>query len=122
MVAHGGSSEWEAVLHIFRTADMAEEKVRALRALGHSKHAEWIRKTLELSLTDEVRAQDMFYATGNAAASALGRELSWKFLQENWKDFERRLGESQFLLGRIVSTRTAILLLLQDILCYKGFL
>jgi len=106
VVAHGGSSEWEAVLNIFRTADMAEEKIRGLRALGHSKHAELIRKTLELSLTDEVRAQDMFYATGNAGSSALGRDITWKFLQEQWAGFERRLGESQFLLGRIISYAT----------------
>jgi len=106
VVANGNESTWEAILHIFRTAEMSEEKVRALRALGHSRNTDLIRKTLDLSLTDEVRAQDMFYAAGNCAANSAGRELTWKYLQERWTDFERRLGESQFLFGRIISYAT----------------
>jgi len=106
VVANGSSTDWEAALNIFRTAEMSEEKVRVLRALGHSKHQDLIIRTLDLSLTDEVRAQDMFFVTGNAGASTLGRELTWKFLQQKWSDFERRLGESQFLLSRIISYAT----------------
>jgi len=106
VVANGSSTDWEAALNIFRTAEMSEEKVRILRALGHSKHQDLIIRTLDLSLTDEVRAQDMFFVTGNAGASTLGRELTWKFLQQKWSDFERRLGESQFLLSRIISYAT----------------
>jgi aminopeptidase N len=36
----------------------------------------------------------------------LGRELAWKFLQEKWAGFEKRLGESQFLLSRVISLAT----------------
>jgi puromycin-sensitive aminopeptidase len=34
VVGNGSTAEWEDVLKIYRTAEMSEEKIRALRALG----------------------------------------------------------------------------------------
>lgn len=52
---NGGETEYEQVLKIYREADMHEEKIRALRALGYSPKPELTLRTLKFSISSEVR-------------------------------------------------------------------
>jgi puromycin-sensitive aminopeptidase len=68
-----------------------EEEQRFLLALTAFEQPELVRRTLDVSLTDEVRAQDRTFVF----ASLLGREASrlatWGFVREGWDDLARTM-------------------------------
>jgi len=105
-VENGDKDSYEAVLDLFRKADLHEERLRCLRALGYSQKEELLQRTLELSLSSDVRAQDTPLLVGSVAANGKGRELAWNFLTGNWPEFDRRYGKGGFLLGRVISSTT----------------
>jgi len=106
-VENGDEESYEAVLGTFRKSDLHEEKMRALRALGFSQQPKLLQRTLELSLSPEVRPQDTPLAIGSVAWNRRGRELAWKFLQSRWEEFNRRYGRGGFLLARLISSTTS---------------
>lgn len=106
-VEYGDEESYEAVLGVFRKSDLHEEKMRALRALGFSQHPHLLQRTLEFSLSPEVRPQDTPLAIGSVAWNRKGRELAWKFLQSRWEEFNRRYGKGGFLLARLISSTTS---------------
>jgi len=103
---YGGDEAYQAVLDIFRKADLHEEKLRCLRALGYSRSRNLLERTLELSLSPEVRSQDTPLAVGSVAVNGPGRELAWNFLRNHWSEFDRRYGKGGFLLARVISSTT----------------
>jgi len=104
VVSNGTEKEYDQVYHIFQTADMHQEKLRALAALGTSQDKNLLLRTLKLSLGDEVRSQDIFYVTGVCGSHKAGREITWQFFQENFKEFENRLKDSMMLFERVVTS------------------
>jgi puromycin-sensitive aminopeptidase len=106
VVENGNSSAYEAVLKIFREADLHEEKVRCLRALGYSQQPDLLQRTLEFSLSAEVRSQDTVFVIASVALNRYGREMAWQFLQDRWDEFDRRYGKGGFLLARLISSTT----------------
>ncbi len=106
VVENGDKGSYEAMLDLFRNADLHEERLRCLRALGYSRSQELLQRTLELSFSSEVRAQDTPLLVGSVAANGLGRELAWSFLKGQWAEFNRRYGKGGFLLGRVISSTT----------------
>jgi len=103
VVAHGTTEDYEAILQIFKTAEMHEEKLRALRALGYTENTDLLNRTLLMSFSDEVRSQDLMYVIASCGSSSKGRELTWKFFSENFAEFEKRLSSSMMLMDRLVS-------------------
>ena len=61
------------------------------------------RKTLERSLSDDVRSQDTPLVIISVAANRFGRDLTWDFVKENWSEFDRRYGKGGFMIMRLVS-------------------
>jgi len=100
-VRHGSAEYFDKVMKIFETSELSEEKVRALRVLGHSSNAETIDKVLEFAISDSVRSQDAVYAIGGVTSSALGREKTWKFVKDNWTKLHS-MYEGGFLLAHLV--------------------
>ncbi|XP_026480740.1 puromycin-sensitive aminopeptidase [Ctenocephalides felis] len=85
----------------YRKADLHEEKVRILRALGVIKNPELLSKVLQFSLSEEVRTQDTVFVVISVASNPAGRELAWKFFQDNFKLLNERYSGG-FLLTRLV--------------------
>ena len=106
VVESRGVEGYEAVLGIYREAELHEEKNRCLRALGCSGDPDVLRRTLEFALSDEVRGQDTPLAVAGVALNPLGRDLAWDFLREKWAEFDRRYGQGGFIIARIVSITT----------------
>jgi len=106
VVANGDEKDYEAVLKIYKTAELHEEKLRALRALGYNTNPEIIQKTLKFALSGEVREQDIFYVTSACSTHRVGRELTWKFIKDNWSDFHRLLGGTAMLIDRLIGYAT----------------
>ncbi len=106
VVERRGAEGYDAVLRVYREADLHEEKNRCLRALGCSADKDLLRRTLKFSLSDEVRGQDTPLAVAGVATNPLGRDLAWDFLRENWQEFDARYGQGGFIIARIVSIAT----------------
>ena len=106
VVESGGEDAYEAILQIFRASDLHEEKIRCLRSLGFSQKPELLQRTLDFSLSREVRFQDTPFVIGSVAFNRYGRELAWQFLQREWTELNRRYGKGGFLLARIISSTT----------------
>jgi len=106
-VAHGGHEEFDQVIDIYRKADLHEEKLRALRALGSSDRHDLIARALDFVMTSEVRTQDFFIGLHPLTQTAPGRVAAWKFLQDRWADIEKALGDAAGLLDRTIGYTTS---------------
>jgi len=105
-VAYGGTEAFEAVLGMYLAAELNEEKVRCLRALGYARQPSLLQRTLELSLSAAVRAQDSIFPIAEVARNPRGRDMAWRFVTDNWAEFERRYGGGGFLLARLIAVAT----------------
>ena len=105
-VKHGGVEEYEKVLHIFHTAELHVDKLKALRALCASTDEELLQRTLKMGLSDEVRSQDFFYLYGPVSSTSIGRPLAWQFLQDHWEELMAKLDGTGFIIARVIGDIT----------------
>jgi len=98
---YGDETTQEQLRKLYTAADMTEEKVRLLRSMGQSNKPEIIKNTLKFIFEgDNVRMQDSASGLVGCTSNRDGRNLVWKFLQENWKMLVERFGEkSSFLIS-----------------------
>lgn len=91
IVAHtGGEAEYAEFLARFKSAKTPQEEQRYLRALPDFRSPELVRRTLDLSLSGEVRTQDAPFLVRDLLMGAHSRELAWGFVKEHWEEMERR--------------------------------
>ncbi|CAF3668954.1 unnamed protein product [Rotaria socialis] len=104
IVSHyGDESTHEALRKLYVAADMAEEKARLLRSMGHSIKPEMIENTLKFIFEgNNVRMQDSIVGLATCTTSHEGRDIVWKFLQKNWRMLVERFGEKSRFLIRFV--------------------
>ncbi len=98
----GGRDLYDRLWELEHAAELHEEKTRLLLSMGHFRDEGLLRETLERSLGDEVRSQDTVLVMSAVAANVRGRRLAWKFLQDNWNEFDRRYGDGGFEMMRLV--------------------
>ncbi|ESO01139.1 hypothetical protein HELRODRAFT_175168 [Helobdella robusta] len=104
-LGHGGEKEFESLLKLYKTADLQEEKVRILRALGSVKSTDLINKVLDFAIGKDVRSQDTVFGILGVTGSAEGRDLAWKFVKKNWNELHERY-QGGFLLARLIKGTT----------------
>ncbi|CAF4409199.1 unnamed protein product [Rotaria sp. Silwood2] len=97
---YGDETTQKELRQLYVAADMTEEKVRLLRAMGQSIKPEIIENTLKFVFEgDNVRMQDSISGFVGCTSCRDGRDLVWKFLQKNWKTLVERFGgKSNFLI------------------------
>ena len=103
LAREGGEMEYEALLSMYRTETLHEEKNRLLLALGQFKIKKLIARTLELGMSDEVRMQDRNGAFAGVLSNPYGRNIGWAFLKKNWKKIGEAYGEGNHLLSRLIA-------------------
>ncbi|XP_026684147.1 puromycin-sensitive aminopeptidase-like [Diaphorina citri] len=91
-------------IELYQNSDMQEEKDRISRSFSALKDPELLRKVLDFSMSDLVRAQDSVFVIISAAQTKTGRELAWEFLKNNYATFTERYKGG--LLGRLVKHTT----------------
>jgi puromycin-sensitive aminopeptidase len=84
---NGGKAEHAKLMRLYKTATLHEEKNRIGRALGLFSQRELLQKTLEFSLSPDVRSQDCVRMIGPVSVGANGRDLAWRFITKHWKTF-----------------------------------
>lgn len=97
---YGDESTQEQLRQLHDAADMTEEKVRLLRAMGQSTKPEIISDTLKFVFeSDKVRMQDSISGLAGCTTSRVGRDLCWQYIKNNWKVLVERFGaKSSFLI------------------------
>lgn len=104
IVARSGKiKEWKIFEKMYTGTEMDEERDRAGRALAQFKDASLLARTLNFALSKNVRMQDAPFVLGAVWQNTNGRDLTWKFVQKNWKMLLSRYGEGGHFLGRLIS-------------------
>ncbi|KAH6565832.1 hypothetical protein BASA50_000053 [Batrachochytrium salamandrivorans] len=85
-VMYGGEESYEWVLKQYLESTFAPEKQRYLFALASSPVSYLQMRTLNLTLTGEIRKQDVTRLVENVASiTPVGHLTAWIFLMDNWK-------------------------------------
>ena len=100
-------SQYEAILHEALHAPTSDERNTALRSLGRAKDPELIKRTLALSLSDNVKGQDIYLPLSSLRTHPEGIIELWSWVQENWAELEKRLPPSLSMLSSVVSIATS---------------
>lgn len=101
MANYGDEDTYEEMLRLYRSSDSDEEKGRLFAGLASFRKRELIERSLALLLTDAVRSQDVYVYLRPIAANPAGRDMTWKFVKENWGAI-CRMYEGGKLLGRVI--------------------
>ncbi|ELU07211.1 hypothetical protein CAPTEDRAFT_150577 [Capitella teleta] len=105
VLCNGDEAEFDAMLKLFKAADLHEEKVRLMRSLGAVRGEALIKRTLEFAMSEDVRSQDTVFVIAGVTGSRLGRDLAWGFLKERWTELHDRY-KGGFLLSRLIKSTT----------------
>ena len=105
-VKHGNAAQFEHVLEVYaRPTTAADEKRRALTALGRTRDAALLARTLEWSLAPgNVRLQDWPLFFGSLGSHAAGRTAAWAFAQAHWDIIDKATSSTSFLQARVVDS------------------
>jgi len=102
---HGGVAEYDSLLKLYHKTDLQEERVRILRSLGATADSTLLQRTLDFSISSDVRSQDTVSVIAGTTGTVNGRELAWKFIRDNWNQLHERFSGG-FLLSRLVKSTT----------------
>ncbi|ORZ10044.1 aminopeptidase [Lobosporangium transversale] len=104
VVQHGDESDFEKVLKCWREATATDQKLAAIGALTAVRHPTLIQQLLELSVSEEVKAQDIGYFFGGLSRNPTSRHALWDYIKINWEMLSTRYDGSMALLGNIVKS------------------
>jgi aminopeptidase 2 len=107
VLANGGKDEYDAVLHQALNANTSDERNTAMRSLGRAKSPELIQRTLALSLSEDVKAQDIHLPISSLRTHPEGVKALWAWVKDNWTELEKRLPPSLTMLGSVISIATS---------------
>ncbi|KAH9498757.1 hypothetical protein Btru_005059 [Bulinus truncatus] len=96
------------LLKMYEDEPTLDEKLRISRILGITSDESLTKETLNFALSDKVRSQDTISVLAGATRTLQGRQLVWKFVQENWQELYRRYGTSTMLSSLIHVTTEGI--------------
>ncbi|MFH1328314.1 MAG: ERAP1-like C-terminal domain-containing protein, partial [Candidatus Bathyarchaeota archaeon] len=105
----GDAKTHQQITHLYREARTQEEKTRFLIALSGFRDTNLLRKTLDFSLSSEVRLQDTFLPIIATSNNPYGRNILWPWIKKNWKKLREKHGVGgKPLLGRIIKSISVV--------------
>jgi len=95
----------------FRGADNPQDRERLLLALSRFRDPDCLARTLELSLSGDVRTQDAPYLLRETLTNRDNGPAAWAFVAANWAEIERRFPANSLsrLVGGVRQVRDAAL-------------
>merc|ERR1711881_164856 len=69
--------------------------------MGGCDDEDMIKRVLDFSLSDEVKAQDTVFCIAGCTRSLVGRQLTWKFFQDKWATLHE-MYSGGFLINRLI--------------------
>lgn len=108
MAWNGNKDTHKELTNLYKQATDQEEQNRFLTALSYFKDKELILETLEFSLSDAVRTQDIIMVIKNVAKNPFGKKILWPWLKQNWKKLIKKTGEGNTVIKKIVEAISEI--------------
>ena len=108
--ARSGLAGYNEVLSRYRVALDADEKEKLMWALGAVTDKDLIQKSLGLILSDDIESMDVrSFVARIAGSSLLGRQLAWKYLQDNFEAvYEKVNGSLDVTSSRLAKLVSAV--------------
>lgn len=100
---NGGEKEWKLFKELYESESLHEEKDRYGRALTLFKQGKLLSKTLSYALSKNVRSQDTPSMVSGVWQNSYGRDLTWKFIKNNWKIILKDYGHGGHFLSRLLA-------------------
>jgi len=100
----GNEKTYNKLLSLYKKSTLQEQKIRFLMAMCNFKQKKLLLKTLALSLTAEVRSQNIRVPIMGVSANIYGSDILWPWLKNNWKKLVGRFGVGNPLANRIVAS------------------
>lgn len=105
----GNDRTYNRLVSLYRKSKVQEERIRFLAALASFGNTRLLKKTLEFTLSDDVRTQDIYLPIARVAGNPYGKKIIWPWLKENWKEIAGRFGNmGNPLINRIISCVSVI--------------
>ncbi|KAF9585828.1 Aminopeptidase 2 mitochondrial [Lunasporangiospora selenospora] len=101
-VQHGDKSDFDKVLKCWRDATATDQKLAAIGAMAAVRDPALIKQLLEISISEEVRPQDINYFFDGLSRNPVSRHMLWDFIKTRWALLSTRYAGSMALLGNIV--------------------
>ncbi len=99
---HGGETNYKRLLALYKSETLHEEKNRLAGAMTHFRDKTLLARTLDFSLSSNVRTQDAPSIIAGVLMNQHGRDIAWKFIKANWKELLNRYGMGGHTLSRVV--------------------
>ena len=100
---NGDAGTFDTLHRLAQEVPLQEEKLRLYQALSRFRDKGLLEKTLELSLSAEVRSQDTVSLVAAVAGNRNeGNSIAWSFVKDHWVEFDRRYGQGGFGMMRLV--------------------
>lgn len=103
----GGQAEYDAIVREYETASVGTDRVAALSSLGSSRDPKLIQRTLDYTLSKNVRSQDIHQSVSGLISHPAGLMALWSWFQKNWEVLQAKMPPSLGQLGRLVQMATA---------------
>ncbi|KAF9169052.1 Aminopeptidase 2 mitochondrial [Mortierella sp. AD011] len=104
VVQHGDESDFEKVLKCWRDTTATDQKLAAIGALTAVRNPALVQQLLTISVSEEVRPQDIGYFFGGLSRNTTARHDLWDYIKTNWDMLNVRYDGSMALLGNIVKS------------------
>lgn len=88
----GNEDTFNKLVELYNKAHLSDEKVTIAAALTGFKQKKLINRALKMIKSDAVRLQDVAYWIAYSLMNRHARELTWKWMQDNWVWLETNLG------------------------------
>jgi len=89
----GDAALYDRYLAKMKTAADPEEHDRYMYALTSFTDPLFIRRTIDLALSDAIRSQDAKYVVGALLENPDARRLAWQLTRERWPEIQKKTGE-----------------------------
>ena len=105
---HGDADTYSKIVGMYKKAKMPDEKRRLLGALANFRSKNLINKSLEFSISRDVRLQDTFAISAIASGNPEAIELVWVWTKKNWKLLKSKFDRGTHMLSRFVENASVM--------------
>ena len=100
---NGGIKEWKEFEKLYKETEMHEEKDRYGRALASFSNEKLLLETLKFAISKNVKNQDSPFIITAIWVNKNGKNITWKFIKDNWTIIVKNFGEEGHFLSRLLS-------------------
>ncbi len=104
----GSSKTFSTFVERYRKEQVPEEKIRLLRSLAMFSSTAILKRTLQFSLSKDVRNQDAWMLPAIAVSRPAAKALIWPWTKKNWKTLMKMYPEGIHVLGSYIDNLAVI--------------